>query len=300
MLNPKYLIVGASGYLGRSLHNILGKENVVATFRTQPIQGAIHFDAYHDQLKTKILNNNKGIQVAYLLFGETKIDVCAEQRTEANNINIIAYKRAIDDLIEAGIKPIFASSDAVYDGSHGDWRETDPTNPILTYGKQKVAIEQYLKDRCENSVIVRLAKLIGQDLNSKNMLYQWVRQTEQRQIIRCANDTNFSPIDVEDAAQSLIQIAEGNNSGIFNVGGIDNISRISLLNSLISELQKAIDIKFNIIECSIRDFNFLEPRPLNLAMNSNKLIKAINFRSKGVREICSRFVGNYVNTFPRK
>src|SRR6185369_3137743 len=110
---------------------------------------------------------------------------------------------------------------------------TDPTEPILTYGRQKLEVEHYLREHKSPWVIARLSKLLGSTPEPRNLLNEWADEIDGNATIRCARDLIFSPADVNDAAQALIQMAEDSFSGIFHVCGPQAIGRLELLNLLI-------------------------------------------------------------------
>src|SRR5262249_51950009 len=135
-----FLILGASGFIGAHLHAALGPERGVATYHRTPIAGGLRFDPLTMRVGETILPNAPGLTHAFVLYGMTNIDQCARCPELAHRINVESVKRVIDDLIAAGIVPVFASSDAVFDGTREMWTELDPVNPVLTYGRHKAEI----------------------------------------------------------------------------------------------------------------------------------------------------------------
>lgn len=49
---------------------------------------------------------------------------------DAERINVASLRTMIDELVDHGITPVFASSDAVFDGSRGLWTKQDTANPM--------------------------------------------------------------------------------------------------------------------------------------------------------------------------
>ena len=62
------------------------------------------------------------------------------------------------------IKPIFMSSERVFDGGLGNYSEDDPANAETVYGTQKMEIEQYLAQSGGDYAVLRLAKVYGIDV----------------------------------------------------------------------------------------------------------------------------------------
>ena len=288
MNEPRSLVIGASGFIGRHLYARLGRERAIASYCQHPIAGGVYFDASQMRLSEKFLQGNHGIASAFLLGGIGKLDDCARDPKGTARVNVDGIKRMIDDLETAGVKIIFTSSDAVFDGTRGQWTENDPPKPILTYGKQKVAVENYLIEKDSTWVIARLSKVVGSEPGVHNLIGEWLEDIEAGRTLKCARDQIFSPIAVEDVVTALIRLAEGPFTGIFNVCGPRSMSRLDLLNMLKNEIQHYKNIEVKIVPCSIKDFSFMEERPLDLSMSPQKLYSALGTTFEDMGSVCRR------------
>jgi dTDP-4-dehydrorhamnose reductase len=284
---PQFLILGASGFVGRHLYKRLGPDEAIATYHSTPADGYVHFDATTMRLRDTLLKGNHGIAAVFLLYGITKIDTCAREPDRTARVNVDSMLQAIDDLVEAGVKPVYASSDAVFDGKRGGWTENDPPNPILTYGKQKALVEQHLRAKPSPWIIARLSKIVGADDDVHGLLGEWVRQIEAGEVIRCATDLVFTPAHVDDAVDALVSLAQGSFSGIFNVCGPRSMSRMALLNILLRELRRYRSVSPTVVACSIREFKFVEPRPLDGSILPAKLYDALGARFRTMESVCA-------------
>lgn len=290
-MSLRYLIIGASGFVGSRLNAFLGPARALATHHHRPVPGGIAFDATRDRLSSLILKNNPGLTHAFILHGVTNIDACARDPAGTEKVNVDSIKKVIDDLAGHGIKPVFFSSDAVFDGSRGLWSENDPARPILTYGRHKVAVEEYLMGGSGPYLVLRLSKVIASEPGAGDMLGDWMDRLEQGEEIRCASDQIFSPVDVNDVIAACVRLAEEGHSGLFHVCCPRPVSRIGLLQALVEEIRKHRKLDARIVPCSIRDFDFAEPRPLDTSMSPAKLYAALggSFREPG--QVCRAAAG---------
>lgn len=288
MRRPHFLIVGASGFIGAHLYSRLGPERAIATYYRNPIAGGIYFDAGSMRLSDAILRGNHGLTHAFLLHGIAKLDACARDPQGTWKINVDNMKQMIDDLHAGGVTPIFTSSDAVFDGSRGMWTEEDETNPILTYGRQKVAVEKYLMSMKSPWIIARLSKVVGANPGIRSLFDEWIKSIESGETIRCTRDQISSLANIDDVVTSLMRLAEGNFTGLFNVCGPRPLSRLDLLNMFIKEIQHYQNVKVKIISCSIRDFSFIEDRPLDLSMSPKKLYSLLGTTFEDMKTVCRR------------
>ena len=286
---PRYLIIGASGFLGARLLSLLGPDNAVATYFNRPVAGGVFFDAVKMRLAGAVLKQHKGLTHAFIFHGITSIDACARDPQGTARVNVISMCAVIDDLFDHGIVPVFASSDAVFDGSRGMWTEEDTVNPVLTYGRHKVQVERYLQEKSSPWLVARLAKVAGSVIGHVDILSDWIDKLESGAEIRCARDQVFSPLGVDDAVEAMLSLAKGCHSGIFHVCGPRPVTRLELLQMLIEEIDKYRELRAQIIPCSIRDFKkFAEPRPFDTSMSPRKLYATLGRSFDDPREVCRK------------
>lgn len=244
------------------------------------------FDATRERLSDLVLKRHRSLTHAFILHGITNIDACARDPDGAERINVVSIKAVIDELVDHGITPVFASSDAVFDGSRGLWTEQDVANPILTYGRQKVAVEEYLMRGSFPYLVVRMSKVITTTPGCGDMLGDWMDRLERHAEIRCADDQVFSPVDIDDVVDALIRLTKIGHSGFFHVCCLRPVSRLGLLQMLVDEIRQFRDLDTRILPCSIRDFDFLEPRPLDTSMSATKLYAALGRKFDDLDLVC--------------
>lgn len=270
---PDTLVFGASGFIGRRLSERLGPGRVVGTCSRAPIKGGIRFDGATDRL-SDVLPRGSGptVRRAFLLHGITDLDVCARDPSGAARVNVAGMERLIGDLLDRGIAPIFTSTDAVFDGERGGYREEDEPFPIIEYGRQKRAVERLVLERGWPVLIVRLSKVVGTTPGTHSLFGEWSTAVEAGRPVLCATDQIFSPIALDDAVSILIDLAERGVTGIVHVAGPEARSRYDL-HALFREASTRIGRDVPPAEPrSIRDFPFAEPRPRDTSLRIDRLI----------------------------
>lgn len=136
-----YLIIGASGFIGRHLYNYC-KENgidILGTYYTHSYNEEwIQFDICTNELngiRQRCLNGK--VPDAVIICGaNASIDGCKRNEDKSNQLNVVGTKRIIDQASAMGVKTVFLSSEAVFDGKKGLYSEEDVPNPITLYGRQ--------------------------------------------------------------------------------------------------------------------------------------------------------------------
>ena len=285
------LILGGSSYVGRSLSAELGHARTICTYNSTHVENGVFFNSLTMDL-ADVVRNPKRISHAVILLGDTNPETCAVDVQKSYALNVDSIKLIIKRLNEWHIKPIFVSSEFVFDGIKGNYVETDPVNPILTYGRQKVEIEEYLQGYCETHVIIRLAKVFGDRLGDGTLFTKWIDDIAENRTIRCAYDQSFSPIYLKDVVQVVIQLIEANCDGIFHLASTCAYSRVELLEILLKHVSKYVDVDVKIVQCSILDFDLQEKRPLNVSMVPYRLMQTIDFQVSDIESTCKNIVSD--------
>ena len=70
----------------------------------------------------------------------TNVDACESDRLGAWKANALGPKNVALAAKDIGAKLIYVSTDYVFDGERGMYREDDPTTPINCYGESRIAI----------------------------------------------------------------------------------------------------------------------------------------------------------------
>lgn len=286
MTVDRSLVLGASGFIGRHLLTELGSENAVGTGNATSFPGNLGFDALTDDIET-LLDDHGPFQHAFILLAESHIDRCAKLSERSYALNVGSTRRMVDALLERGILPVFTSTDCVFDGARGGYVETDAANPILTYGRQKLDIEQYLAKSGAPYIVARLSKVVDADPMGGGMLGEWMHAIREGKESHCAVDQRFSAIDIRDAVQALIALADGAPSGVYHVGGPRPWDRASLFEALVAAVRRYGDVTPALHRCGINDFpQFAERRPLDISMRSDKLSRTIGIVPRDIQETC--------------
>lgn len=288
----KMLILGASSFVGRHLWARLGPERAIGTYNSTRIPDGIRFDSLTMGLRD-VVGDPDTVSEAVILLGNTHPDSCAADPAVSNALNVDSVKRVLDDLAELEIRPIFTSSEFVFDGEKGDYVETDPTEPIMLYGAQKLEIERYLEAAAADYCILRLAKVYGEDLGDGTLLTGFLNTIERETSLRCASDQRFSPVYVGDVCDAILRAAEAGLSGTFHLAGPQGLSRLECLNMIVAALGEHRPVELEIEPCSIHDFALPVPRPVDVSMRPDKLVAATGLELRRLAESCAHVASAY-------
>ena len=272
------LLLGATGFFGPALCEAFGLSGAVATHFRHAGTGTFYFDTRSTPVADLVSRLPSKPTAAVIVLGITNIDACARDPAGTAETNVKGIIRVIDELRALGIAPVFASSDGVFDGSRALWTEEDDAQPILEYGRQKLAVEHYLSSLSPPWLIVRLPKLLAQDVNPRCMLSGWIEALGRPEKILCAADQYFTPAACSDVAQAIAMLVVKEAQGFFHLGGPERLSRWALLGAALDEYRKFASPHAEIVECSLRDIPVFEARPLDTSLSSGRFGREFEYR----------------------
>ena len=291
----KILVIGGASLVGRHLVAHLGGARSVATVHRARTDGGIHFDAL-TMSPDALAEAAEGCSHAVLLLANARPDDCARDPAAARRLNVEAIAAIVERLHRWRIMPVFTSTEAVFDGRHGSYRETDMVGPLMTYAAQKMEVERLLQAADGPWLTLRLGRVVSDNPADDTMFSQWLRQIRGGEDIRCATDHIFSPIHAEDVASAAVALMDVGHTGLFHLGGPEGLPRIAMLQRLIGQWREAGGrYDGTVIPCRMDDFPTLEPRPRNISLCSEKLILASGVRPRGVGTICRQLVAASLN-----
>ena len=274
------LILGASGYIGNNLYNTFIKEDfdVAGTYSKNKISEMVYFDICNMNLDE--LKLNKKIHYIIIASG-ININIDNSKRDWKNSyyVNVIKTKIIIDYCFENNIIPIYISSDAVFDGLKGGYKEIDKKNPVNCYGRIKNEIEDYLLNSDNKFIILRMGRVFGTNLKDNTIITNMIKQLREKKKLLCANDEIFTPLYIKDLCQALVKIIRNKYEGVFHLISIEATSRYKIARAV----QKYFNLRnVEIVPCNINSLGLLEKRPLLINLNDNKFSSLVGAEHRDI------------------
>lgn len=281
------LIIGASSYIGRHVARQYGPGAYLGTYNRHAVAESLHFDATAMKLED-VLPPGQTFSHAIILFAEPDIDACKADLKRSYELNVRSAKSVIDSLVRKGIKPVFMSSEQVFNGKRGGYSEEDTPDPITVYGSQKLEVEEYLAENAEECAVLRLAKVFGTDPADNTLFSGWLRQIHRGEEIRCARDQFRSAVCIDDVVAACGATVSQNLSGTYHVSNPQSYSRLELLQILVERC----GLPAKILECSIFDFPFVDNRARDVSMTPEKIMKTAGLTFRTIHDCCDELVRN--------
>ena len=270
----RILITGAFGQLGHSLQSVLSKKSnyeLICTGRkVKKGQEGIPLDI-RNQVALKELINTTAPDILVNLAAMTNVDACELNPKLAGEINVAGLEHICDSFKG---KIIHLSTDYVFDGTSGPYKEDDPLNPISIYGKTKLASEHILLEKDIKNLVIRGNVLYDYSPHTSASFLNWVVSSlKGNQEIKVVEDQFNNPTWTRSMSDIIELSIENDLEGIIHWGDSVHISRF--------EFAKLIAKKFSLNESLIKpvltsELNQPARRPLQSGLSTEKLVKMLD------------------------
>ena len=232
----KILVTGANGLLGQHLLKMLINSTaceVIATGRGDARLPFINNGRYN----YFSLDITDGVAVADFIdyhqptviihtAAITQVDECETNPVNCWNTNVTATRFLVSAAESIAARFIYISTDFVFDGLNGPYKETDTAGPVNYYGSSKLAAEKAVMESQVSWSIIRTVLVYGNILigNRSNMV-SWVQQNLlEGKNIKVVSDQWRTPTYVEDLVKGIILVVEKKATGIFHISGSEMLS----------------------------------------------------------------------------
>ena len=194
----------------------------------------------------------------------TDVDGCERQHDLAEAINRDGAANVARSCAARGIRLVHLSTEYVFDGAAGPYREDDPTNPLGWYARTKLAGELAVREAGGTWAIARTTVIYGHAPHVRANFVLWLlgklRVGERANVV---DDQIGSPTLAENLAEMTIALAASDRVGVFNTVGADVISRFQFARLAAVAFGLDPDLIDPIATASL---NQLAPRPLRAGL----------------------------------
>jgi dTDP-4-dehydrorhamnose reductase len=266
----RFLILGGDGMLGHQVFKHLSnKHDVRVTLRQEPKTYADFglFSAENSYSRTDVLHIDRLIEVlghcqpavVVNAVGIVKQRPIAKEVVPSIEINAL-FPHKLASLCKAmNIRMIHVSTDCVFTGRKGSYKETDPSDAEDLYGKTK-----YLGEVNDSHCLTLRTSIIGRELSRKQGLLEWF--LAQQGSVRGFKNAIFSGF----TTLELSRIIEKMSVERFGKGGLYHVSSEPISKfDLLMLIKKKMGLQIEIIPT--------EDPQLDRSLDSTKFRKEFNY-----------------------
>ena len=237
MDSRKIIFTGGDGLLGSEFKKILPDINYTDYEDFNVLN--------YDQMKAFV--DGKGYECIIHAAAFTSPPKIDKDPLEALDVNIVGTANVVKLCIEFGLRLIYISTDYVFKGDAGDYKETDPVYPVNKYAWSKLGGECAVR-LYDKSLIVRTTFGPNVFPYKKAFVDQWTSRESVHIIVGMIG-----------------KLIDKDVTGIIHVGG---------KRKTVFEFAKGLDESKEIGELSIKDVSFTVP--VDTSLNCDKYNNLVN------------------------
>jgi dTDP-4-dehydrorhamnose reductase len=268
----RLLITGASGQLGGYVLRELQGTN----FAVEAWSHARRGELFGFALRPIDLAQTGALALAFRearpdavlhLAARSVVADCYRNPDEARKINVGGTALLAELAADAGARMIYVSTDMVFDGNKGHYREDDTAEPLSTYGQSKRGGEASVLAG-PRGLVVRVGLMFGPTVIGRPYFFdQQLRKMQDGQRATWFEDEWRSPIGLQTAALGLLELVRSDVTGILHVGGPERLSRLEMGQRLAATYGLDQALVVPIKQASVPT---PEPRPRDLSLDCSK------------------------------
>ena len=227
----RVLVIGGSGFIGRylvrRLSGIPGCE-LSATYLSRPL--ASDGNSWHrldlpdaESLEGAFLASRPEVVVHLAAMA----DVGAAERDpeRARAVNVDGTAEIVRLCLNHGARLVFVSTEYVFDGSGGPYREDDIPSPTTQYGRTKRDAEAAVAGLGDAGSVVRTSIVYGWPLQRhRNFVPVLIERLRSGETYSASTSVMRSPVYVEHLVEGISRLVEDHHPSVHHIAGRDWVS----------------------------------------------------------------------------
>jgi dTDP-4-dehydrorhamnose reductase len=268
----RLLLTGASGQLG----SYVLREIVKSGFPVVAWSGSRSGCLFGTELQPVDLADPDQIVNAYRAAAPTAVihagavaavDTCWRDPVRARRVNTEGTAILAELAEQTGARLLLVSTDLVFDGEKGWYREEDKPSPLSTYASTKADAETPVL-RIASGIVVRMSLLFGPSIVGRPSFFDsQLAALRARRPLTLFSDEWRTPLSLITAARALLAIVCSDARGTLHLGGPERMSRLEMGQRL------AVYLGFDsatILAASRSSVPAAEPRPRDTSLDCSR------------------------------
>jgi len=289
LVKLKVLVTGSAGLVGQQVVKDLSNTHQVFSCynESKPEYGdSVKMDLKNREMISSILTEKKPDIVIHL-GAMTGVDLCEKEKTSASEINTKATEIIAKECSKLNSFLVYVSTDYVFDGNLGMYKEDDVTNPLGFYGESKLEGEKVVQNFSTNWCIARTSTPFGLHPTKKSFPMWVIENLQKQKQIDILIDQFTSPTYIPNLSRMLIEISERRITGIIHAAGASKISRYQMAGMISDKLN--LDGTF-LKQISINKMKWVAQRPKDSSLDVSRASSILNEKPQKIDQSLNLFI----------
>lgn len=222
-MDDRVLLIGGAGLVGRHVRAALGDRDVVTTYHREPVAGGVPLDITDPAAVRARIAATKPAAII-LAAADPYVERCEREPEATRRINVAAPE--VVRLAAPDATLVVFSSEYVFDGRAGPYREDDPTAPLNVYGAQKVALEELARSRPRH-LVLRVSGVFGEQSGRTNFVWQVVDRLRAGGTFDVPEDQVITATDAVSLGRAVVELLDRGVQGTFHAAGPRILGRLA-------------------------------------------------------------------------
>ena len=295
----RLLITGSNGLLGQKIVKICLKRGT--EFLATSNGKNRNQDCPTDKYQEMDITNQKRISEVFTEFQPTHIihtaaltnvDYCELNPEECKEVNVLATQKLWNEAQKINAHFQLLSTDFIFDGLKGNYKETDEPSAVSIYGQSKVDAEHVLiNSQNKNWSIARTIIVYGtaNNLSRTNIVLWSIDALTKGDPMKIIDDQFRMPTWADDLAWGCLEICRRDKTGIFHLCGPELMAVNEIVFRIAKHLGKSTE---NVEIISSSTLNQPAKRPPRTGFNLTKSKTELGYNPKTIEETITILTNN--------
>lgn len=294
----KLFITGISGLLGSVWAKHISSSSPSKYYvgglvheNSSPLdQSQLYFGNLMDPTRiTEILEEFRP-EIVIHAAASTDIEWCEVHPREAQKLHGEATAHLAREAARLNAKFVYISTDFVFDGEKGDYREQDSPHPLNVYGATKWAGEKKTLEHVPQALVIR-TNFFGRNERKKSFPDFIIESIRAGRVVWLPEDQSYNALDVHDLIEAIEMLLQQGAKGLFHLGSCRPVTRFEFAQAVCQEFNLPTTLlkKTTLAELQ-NQFQWKAQRPKNTSLNVDKA-QAVGVKLPSLEETLRRFRG---------
>ncbi len=225
----KWLVTGAGGFFGANAGAFLnGRVESVGALRSLATSSL-----FRNNLSIDLLSGTSTHEAVFAERPDVVLHAaalashegCESDPALAQLINVESTAHLAQACADVSAKLVYLSTDAVFDGTRGNYTELDPTNPFSVYGETKLLGEQAALAIHDDVLITRTNFFGWSPSGTRSILEFFVNALRSGQQVSGYTDFVVSSLYVQDLLSAIYDLVGSDRRGVVHLGASNALSK---------------------------------------------------------------------------
>ena len=295
----RILITGSNGLLGQKIVKIclkrgtefLATSNGVNRNQECPSDRYLEMDITNQSTIAEIFTDYKPTHIIHTA-ALTNVDYCELNPEECQEVNVLATQKLWNEAQKINAHFQLLSTDFIFDGLKGNYKETDEPSAVSIYGQSKVDAEHVLiNSENKNWSIARTIIVYGtaNNLSRTNIVLWSISALSKGEPMKIINDQFRMPTWADDLAWGCLEICRKDKTGIFHLCGPELMAVNEIVFRIAKHLGKSTE---NVEIISSSTLNQPAKRPPRTGFDLTKSKTELGYNPKTIEETITILTNN--------